>query len=117
MNNVAAPQQPVIWIGKLQLGGRWIWVVRLLLIGVIVWIGYLVPPLANWPMWLAAVGWIGFAIYWGFAARNSAGAQVSESSGSRRVHVLLLNVGQLLLFVPVPGLRQPLLPDQPVWIA
>ena len=117
MGSVAAPHQPAIRIGNLQLTGAWIWIVRLILLGGIVCIAYLVPPLANWPMWLAALGWIGFAVYWGAAARNAADSKASESAGSRRIHVLLLNVGQLLLFVPVPGLRQPFLTPSGPWIA
>jgi protein-S-isoprenylcysteine O-methyltransferase Ste14 len=114
---VSAPQTQAIQIGKFQVRGAGLWVVRLILIGVIVWIAYLVPPLKNWPMWVTALAWVGFSIYWSVAAKNSAESKTSESAESRRVHLLLLNVGQLLLFVPVPGLRQSFRPDGDAWIA
>jgi protein-S-isoprenylcysteine O-methyltransferase Ste14 len=55
--------------------------------------------------------WAVFILYWEAAAKNSSPAKVSESRKSRRVHELLLNVGLLLLIIPVPGLRQRFLPD------
>jgi protein-S-isoprenylcysteine O-methyltransferase Ste14 len=48
--------------------------------------------------------WIAFIGCWSAAAKNSGAAKSSESRRSRGVHELLLNVGLLLLFVPVPGL-------------
>jgi protein-S-isoprenylcysteine O-methyltransferase Ste14 len=48
--------------------------------------------------------WIAFVVYWSVAAKNSGAAKSSESKRSRGVHELLLNVGLLLLFVPLPGL-------------
>jgi protein-S-isoprenylcysteine O-methyltransferase Ste14 len=80
------------------------------------WIAYLRPPLTNWPMWVSAAGWIGYSAYWSAAARNPAAAKTSESTESRRVHELLANGGALLLFIPVPGLRQAFLPASLVWV-
>lgn len=114
---MAAPQTPVIQIGKFQVRGAGLWAVRFILIGVIVWIAYLVPPMKNWPMWVAALAWVGFSIYWSVAAKNAAESKRSESVESRRVHLLLINVGQLLLFIPVPGLRQSFRPAGGEWIA
>jgi protein-S-isoprenylcysteine O-methyltransferase Ste14 len=54
--------------------------------------------------------WIAFIAYWSVAAKNSAAAKSSESQRSRSVHELLLNVGLLLLFVPVWGLAGYFLP-------
>ena len=114
---MAAEPQPTVQIGKFQLRrGPWLVVVRLILILVVVWIAYVVPPLSNWPMWVSAVGWIGFSVYWGVAARNSAEAKDSESAESRRAHVLLTNGGQLLLFAALPGLRQRFLPVSAAWV-
>jgi protein-S-isoprenylcysteine O-methyltransferase Ste14 len=56
--------------------------------------------------------WAVFILYWDAAAKNSSPAKVSESRKSRRVHELLLNVGLLLVIVPVPGLRERFLPDK-----
>lgn len=113
---MAAPRRVRVQIGKYQVKGAGLLALRLVLIAVIVGIAWLAPPLSYWPMWVSAVGWIGFSIYWGVAARNSAEAKTSESAESRRVHVLLTSVGQLLLFVPVPGLRQGFLPVSHAWI-
>ncbi|HUI53350.1 MAG TPA: isoprenylcysteine carboxylmethyltransferase family protein [Bryobacteraceae bacterium] len=74
------------------------------------------PSLSNWPMWVSGAGWLLFIIYWSSAARNSAPARNKESDESRRVHQLLMNGALLLLFVPVPGLRQRLLPASPLLI-
>jgi len=84
-------------------------------LGIIVWIGYLAPPLKYWPMWLSAAGWIAFGNYWARAARNAAEAKSRESTQSRRVHEVLMNGGLLLLFIPVPGLRQRFLADSIWW--
>jgi protein-S-isoprenylcysteine O-methyltransferase Ste14 len=64
----------------------------------------------DWPM-LASVGvWLLFSLYWEAAAKNAAPAVNSESRWSRRLHVLLANVALLVIFIPVPGLRQRFLP-------
>jgi len=108
---LAAPQQTAIVIGKYRLAGRPAQIVLLaLLAGAIAWIAYLRPSLSNWPVWVSMAGWVAFTAYWGAAAKNSAEAKRSESAGSRRVHEILVNVALLLLFVPVPGLRQSFLP-------
>ena len=86
-------------------------------IGIVGGIGYLAPPWKYWPLWISAAGWVAFSQYWALAARNAAQAKSSESSKSRLVHELLLNGGLLLLFVPVPGLRQSFLPSPAVGIA
>jgi protein-S-isoprenylcysteine O-methyltransferase Ste14 len=112
---MAAQAQPVVQIGKFKLGKKSVYLVRLLLIGLLAWIVYIAPPVRYWPMWLAAAAWIAFSIYWSAAAKNSAEAKTSESAESRRVHVLLTNVGQLLLFIPIPGLRSNFLPVSPLW--
>ncbi len=115
---MAAQAQAAIQIGKFQLKGKpALYTVRLILIALLIWLLYRFPPTTNWPMWLSAAGWVGFSVYWGIAGKNSAAVQTSESAESRRVHVLLTNIGQLLLFVPVPGLRQVIVPESPVWIA
>jgi len=91
--------------------------VRVLAIALIFTIGYFYPPLQYWPMWVAAMAWIGFGLYWRVAAKRSSEARTAESAASRRVHVILLDGGQLLLFISVPGLRQSILPQTPAWIA
>lgn len=61
-------------------------------------------------LWSIAI-WCVFTVYWSAAARNSAAAKKSESERSRRMHVLMVNIGLLLVLIPVPGLRQRFLPD------
>jgi len=114
------PTQPNVTVqfGKFQLRGKSVqFVAWVILVAIVVGIAYLAPPLQYWSMWVSAAGWIGFSVYWGIAARNSAEAKTAESAGSRRVHVLLTNVGQLLLFVPLPGMRQSFLVHSLAWVA
>jgi protein-S-isoprenylcysteine O-methyltransferase Ste14 len=49
--------------------------------------------------------WAVFGVYWGLAARSAAAPQQTESRGSRLLHVGLTNLAQLVLLLPVPGLR------------
>jgi len=68
------------------------------------------PSLENWPLAVSALLWVLFSIYWSVAAKNSSKAARSETRGSRRVHEILLNVGLLLLFIPLPGMTQRFMP-------
>ena len=114
---MASQSQPTIQIGKFKPGRRSVRLVLLpIQIGIIVWIAYLAPPLSHWPMWVSAAGWIAFGNYWAVAAKNAAEAKSSESAKSRRVHELLTNGGLLLLFIPIPGLRQSFLPASAAWV-
>ena len=58
-------------------------------------------------MWLAGGVWLGFIVFWNLTAgRRQRISRKSEESGqSRALHQNLLNLGLLLLFVPIPGLR------------
>jgi protein-S-isoprenylcysteine O-methyltransferase Ste14 len=61
-------------------------------------------------MWIA-VGLIClFSVVWSVAAKDSAPAQSSESGWSRRLHLIVLNGGVLLLVLPVPGLTRRFVP-------
>lgn len=62
-------------------------------------------------MWWSVVIWCVFTVYWDIAARNSAAAKKSESGSSRRLHLLMVNAGLLLVLIRVPGLRQRFLPN------
>lgn len=70
------------------------------------------PTLLQWPpaMALAVALICLFSIAWSIAARNSAPSQSSESTGSRRLHLIVLNSAVLLLILPVPGLTRRFLP-------
>lgn len=110
----AAPS-PAVRIGTLTLGPKSVWIARLILLALLAWIVYIAPPWRHWPMWFAAAGWILFSIYWSAAAKNSAQAKESESNRSRGVHEALVTAGQLLLFIPVPGLVQSFVPHSLAW--
>lgn len=88
----------------------------LVLIGLVGLILYFFPLGTYWALWLSAIGWLGFSIYWGAAARHSAETQSAESAESRRVHLLLTNLGELLLFLPIVDLQQVLVPRVLIWV-
>jgi protein-S-isoprenylcysteine O-methyltransferase Ste14 len=67
---------------------------------------------------LASLGaWCLLDIYWRIEARNSSPAASSESRGARRWHLVITSAAQILIFLPVPGLRLRLLPVSPIFIA
>jgi len=105
-----------VQFGKYEVKGPALWGVRLVLAAAIAAVIYFFPPRSYRPMWLSALGWVAFSVYWGAAARNSAGTKTSESAESRRAHVMMTNIGQVLLFLAVPGLRTVFLPPSPVWV-
>ncbi len=63
----------------------------------------------DWPIYLSIAMWFAFMAYWSVAARKRGAAQSAESRESRRVHELLMNGALLMLFIPVPGLREHLI--------
>ena len=77
-----------------------------------------VPPLLqfSWPMVIAVVLICVFSIYWDTAAKGDAPAQASESAASRRFHLITLNVGVLILVLPLPGLTHRFLPRSHILI-
>src|SRR6516225_5076495 len=58
-----------------------------------------------------------FSLYWEAAAKNSSEAKSREPSWSRAIHVTLVSVGQFLMLLPVPGLRQRFIPDHGAIVA
>ena len=64
------------------------------------------------PMVFSITLWMILYIYWEVAAKRAAATTETESRPSRLVHILLLNVAQLILFIPVPGLRARFIPNQ-----
>jgi protein-S-isoprenylcysteine O-methyltransferase Ste14 len=64
----------------------------------------------GWPMWTSIAMWCVIEIYWDVARKNAAPASSSESRPSRWVHLSLLLAAQILIFLPVHGLRQRYLP-------
>lgn len=76
---------------------------------------YLVATRTGPPVWLSGGLWVLFIAYWSAAAKNAAPTVSSESPASRQLHQLLMYGSLLLAFLPVPGLRQQLLPIAP-WV-
>jgi protein-S-isoprenylcysteine O-methyltransferase Ste14 len=68
-------------------------------------------------MRIATALWLVFAVYWSLAAKDKAASKDSESVWSRRLHLLLVNAGALLLLLRVPGLTQRFLPLAVEWVA
>jgi protein-S-isoprenylcysteine O-methyltransferase Ste14 len=67
-------------------------------------------------MLIAIALWLIPGIYWEIAARNK--TVVKEPFRTRSVHLALTSVAQLMLVLPVPGLRARFLPlALPVWLA
>jgi protein-S-isoprenylcysteine O-methyltransferase Ste14 len=83
------------------------WIVR--------YLGKPSPP--YWPLWATVTGWLLWGVYWEVAAKNTAPAASSESRGSRRLHVFLVNAALILIVVPLHGLRQRYLPASSIVIA
>ncbi len=67
------------------------------------------------PVIVSIALWVGFSLYWWWAARNASVAARSETSASRMVHLVIISAGQMLVLLPVPGLRGALWPASP-WI-
>jgi protein-S-isoprenylcysteine O-methyltransferase Ste14 len=64
----------------------------------------------GWPMWTSIAMWCVIEIYWDVARKNAAPASSSESRASRWRHLLLTGAAQILIFLPIYGLRQRYLP-------
>lgn len=58
--------------------------------------------------------WFVFSAYWEIAATGAAPAERRESKGSRAVHVTLVSIGQVMVFLSIPGLRARFLPASTV---
>jgi protein-S-isoprenylcysteine O-methyltransferase Ste14 len=61
-------------------------------------------------MWIALGLVCLFSVGWEAASKDSAPAQSGESVWSRRLHLIVLNGGVLLLVLPVPGLTRRFVP-------
>jgi protein-S-isoprenylcysteine O-methyltransferase Ste14 len=62
------------------------------------------------PLWISLAVWVVFSLYWEIAANSAAPVARRESSASRGVHVTLVSIGQLMVFLGVPGLRARFVP-------
>lgn len=102
----------VFQIGPLRLTGVAALAATLVLFGAIIWgLVYYRARILSSPLSISAALWIGFLIYWNFAAGHTVPTKSRESHASRRVHGWLLNAAMFLLFVPIPGLDRRVLPE------
>lgn len=63
----------------------------------------------HWGFLIACIaGWALFSLYWEVEAKKAAAAKSSESHVSRGVHVLLVNLAQLMVLAPIRGLGRDL---------
>jgi protein-S-isoprenylcysteine O-methyltransferase Ste14 len=110
------PVTPTVQIGSFRPTGAPAVVVLLGILGAILATVIRFGPRWSWSnLWLSALLWLAFIVYWSAAVKDSAPALSSESSGSRQLHTLLLNLSLVLLFLPLPGLGARWLPRAP-WI-
>jgi protein-S-isoprenylcysteine O-methyltransferase Ste14 len=101
----------ILQIGPLRLTGPGALVATFALLGAIIAaLIYFRARILSSPLSISAALWIAFVIYWSVAARDTAQTKSRESRASRSVHSQLLNASLLLVFVPVPGLDQRVLP-------
>jgi len=56
-------------------------------------------------LWTSLALWVAFSLYWEIEAKGAAPVERRESSASRAVHVTLVSIGQLMVFLGIPGLR------------
>jgi protein-S-isoprenylcysteine O-methyltransferase Ste14 len=108
------PSGPRLVLGPVQLSGSLALVVALaMLVG---FIGLVVWSRPSPFMLVAGAMWIGFLVYWSAAAGRRVEKRSEEPAASRALHRNLLNLGLVLLFVSIPGLRWRFLP-QAAWTA
>jgi protein-S-isoprenylcysteine O-methyltransferase Ste14 len=68
------------------------------------------------PMLVSLGLWVVFSVYWSIAAKDKAPTKSSESTLSRQLHVIAVNVALLILILPIPGLTLRFVPDSFVLI-
>lgn len=93
-----------IQIGKRVVTGPAALLVVLLLVAALV--ALIVRAHPSTGMLLAGGIWAGFFVFWTLTAKPQGQAQRQESAQSRGTHRLLMNLGLLLLFIPIPRLLQ-----------
>jgi protein-S-isoprenylcysteine O-methyltransferase Ste14 len=98
-------QSPIgIRFGKRVVTGPAALLVVLLLIAAMV--ALIVRAHPSTGMLLAGGIWAGFFVFWTLTAKPQGQAEREESARSRGTHRLLMNLGLLLLFIPIPRLLQ-----------
>lgn len=65
-------------------------------------------------LYISLALWVAFSLYWEVAAASAAPVERRESHASRWVHLTLVSIGQLMVFLSIPGLRTRFLPSSVV---
>lgn len=68
-------------------------------------------------LWTALALWVVFSLYWEVAATSASPVERRESTASRAVHLVLVSVGQLMVFIGIPGLRARFVPASVLLVA
>ncbi len=100
-------------MAELRLGNRTVQGPAALVLALLLCAGLLALIVWSRPsigMWIAGGAWLGYLVYWSLTATTEGRWRDAESVASRALHRNLLNLGLLLLFVSIPGLRWPFLP-------
>lgn len=99
---------PTVQIGRLKITGVAALVIQLAVGAAIGWL--IVRARPSPAMIASALVWMGFLIFWGATVGREGTGTVAETRQQHSRRQLLTNVGLVLLFVPIPGLRLPLFP-------
>jgi len=111
--NVTPPtRSDTVNVGGMVMTRRRVLIARLIVFpifaGLVVLTIYMRPRVG---MLISGAIWIVFNIYWSVAARGfKTAAKKSEARKSTWIHQVMMNMGLLLLFIPVPGLVRHFLP-------
>lgn len=110
-----APQdrpKPTIKLGRIKITGPAVpvlsFVISTLVFTLIAWLIIRSHPATR--MLASGAIWVVMMFYWNISARNIRPVARAEDLKSTQRHQLILNLGILMLFVPVPGLTSQFLP-------
>jgi protein-S-isoprenylcysteine O-methyltransferase Ste14 len=97
-------RRALLQIGPLKLTGLAALVAQFVLgAGIVALLAWQRPHFG--PLWISGALWIGFIAYWSANARNTAPTASAESSRSRTVHGIVLDLAILLGFLHVVPLK------------
>lgn len=99
---------PTVQIGTHKITGLAALVIQLAVGAAIGWLIARARPSPG--MIASGLVWLGFLIFWSATAGREGTGRLGETAQQRAKRQLLTNVGLVLLFVPIPGLRWPLFP-------
>jgi protein-S-isoprenylcysteine O-methyltransferase Ste14 len=100
---------PTVQIGRVKLTGLWAVFVLLAVLAVLVVLVIFARPRVS--VLLSAGIWLAMDVYWSLAELKRPQTKSAESPESRRRHGLLTSTALLLIFLPLPGLREQFAPD------